>query len=179
MRTSIAPTYREFQSRVAKIEWLVSNSRPLPVKMQYMVGEIAILHLAVSLERFLEDTHLKLACGAAFLDGTLPALTHQCRSQLDAEDKLRTFLRRRPLRGFLKWLQSAEIKNNIANIFSPLEPAVAIPQKYSLEIKSPESNEPELDLVSPRKAAAPHLDEDEDQTSPPETDATGGPNDKA
>lgn len=84
MSPSIAPTYKEFQQRVAKIDWLVKNGRTLQPKMQYLVGEIAILHLAVSLERFLEDTHLKLACGAKFLDGTPPVLNYRCRSLLDA-----------------------------------------------------------------------------------------------
>jgi hypothetical protein len=114
MNRSLATTYKRFVERTQWIEDLVLRGRTLDVTSQRLVGELAILYLAISIEQTLEEVCLKICCGANYIDGSSPILITRCRSVDDAHLQLRTFGRpaRNGLR-YMKWLNPSDINKNI------------------------------------------------------------------
>jgi hypothetical protein len=118
MNRSLNPTYNRFVDKTRWIESLILRGRALDASSQHLVGELAILYLAISIEQTLEDICLKICCGATYLDGSSPVLVTKCRSSGHAQSQLKAF---KSLR-YMKWLNTGDVVGNIKFVVDSSDP---------------------------------------------------------
>ena len=123
MNRSLAPTYERFAARSKWIEDFVLRGNTLDALSQRLVGELAILYLAISMEQSIEEICLRVCCGASYLDGSVPFLNKRCKSIENAADQLRVFGRQKKYRiQYLKWLNAVDISGNVKHVIQVSDP---------------------------------------------------------
>jgi hypothetical protein len=123
MNRSLVPTYKRFYAKSQWIENLILRGRTLDVLSQRLVGELAILYLAISIEQAMEEICLKICCGATYLDGSIPQLNTRCKSNDHAAQQLKSFGRTRRTRiQYMKWLNTRDITQNIQHVVTASDP---------------------------------------------------------
>ena len=83
---------------------------------QVLMYEMMALQAFYSFESAMEEVAAKIVCGARYVDGVIPVLTHpQTATADDALVAMRTFSRPRP-KGILWWNKSPEIRGNVQHV---------------------------------------------------------------
>ena len=99
MKASLRVTLSDFNRQTVGIEKILFKSYLLPYRERLLLFEILTVRLSISLEQALQEVCEKLACKAPYLDGTMPAVSHLCRSRDEANFLFKTHSRAAPLKG--------------------------------------------------------------------------------
>ena len=97
---------------------LVSTASVIP-SYRKLISEIVLLRLSILLENHLKIIYTKLACGAEYLDGSLPKLLLNHRSMSVALGAMKTINRSRARHPV--WNSGSEIRENIVHLIDPTD----------------------------------------------------------
>ncbi len=122
---SLLVDYRLHDSETARLLSLCGTLKSLPAVHQKLVAEIILLRLFDLFENLVSSVTTKLACGAAYLDGTAPVFLERAGSLRSATILFQTHGREK--RKFvLKWSTAREIKENIKYVIDKYDSVVEV-----------------------------------------------------
>jgi len=111
---NIESTYNRCIREISILDKYYSDSLTLESKFQYLVAEVILLRLFSIMENAFEEIALKLACGSRYRNGALPNLYITCNNISDANNKMISHNRRKPIK--LRWTNVNSVNNNINNV---------------------------------------------------------------
>jgi hypothetical protein len=118
---------------ISRLETLHSKTGSVEVAYRKLVCEIAVLRLFYLMENTFKSIACRVACGAAYGDGSQPQLLIKCRSSADAEVQMKTTGRLKPLYN-LKWSTAKEIKGNLRYLLDPKDHFMSTLDKHGTYI---------------------------------------------
>ena len=134
MHVSLTRTRDSALSNIGKIQRVYDQFPDLPLETRYLLSEILLIRLSSVLEIFFSEAAYKLACGAAYLDGSAPALLINCKSMQSARNNMLKHGRPKP-RSFLKWTAAPAIKDSVEKVIDPTDHYVITVYNHSARIK--------------------------------------------
>lgn len=133
-RPSIAAVYGTAMADLARINNFLQKSQSLPsATMQGFVAEVLMLRLFSLLEECVCGTACRVACGAAYRNGTMANPLRRCASLNDALNQFKTYNRgSRPLQ-HLKFTNVHHTNNGVKYVIPPNEPFLVHLNVYGVD----------------------------------------------
>lgn len=125
--------FRSFDKETQKLNNLTNNINSLSPLHQKLVAEIMLLRLLSLLENTIESIFVKIACGANYLDGSVPILLGRANSYQSGLSLFRNYNRTSP-RIYLKWTIVKEIKRNVKYVIDHSDTIYSILDQYNINI---------------------------------------------
>jgi hypothetical protein len=126
---SLTADYAGFRAECDRLTNLLRSTGPLDPAHRKFIAEIALLRLAILIESSMYIACCKLACGASYLDGTLPNLLVQQRNIPAAVASMQTLNRVKFHQ--LRWNEGARIRTNIEHVIHARDPIVSHLRNYA------------------------------------------------
>lgn len=122
-------TWAGYQAESLRLRQLVPSLASLQPGHRKLVAEIVLVRLFLLLENAIASTSAKILCGAGYLDATRPARVVTPRSMVAAVTAMKVHGRTKP-KGFLKWTDGKEIRDNMRHTLSSADPFFACVSKH-------------------------------------------------
>lgn len=120
---NVAVPHREFATRTHRLNEVVGGLKGVDPPLQRMVAELVMLRLFDELQEGLLGVATRLACGAAYVDGTRPKLlTAPATSTQRAEELFKNFNRTKTVT--LRWSKAKYIVDATQFVLDPGDPFV-------------------------------------------------------
>lgn len=121
-----------FNAEIQKLENAIAALSKVGFSQRKLLAEIVLIRLFLLLENSIELISCKIACGAGYLDGTIPNLTMRHRSIDSSLAFMETH--NRPPRYRARWNGSQEIRDNLTFILPPTDSFFSCIQRYASHI---------------------------------------------
>lgn len=117
---SIENDLTTFMKETARLTSLLASTSSLEPAHRKFIAEIALIRLALLIENTMKSVFCKLACGATYIDGSIPKILAQQRNTPAAIAAMQK-LNRSKDRNNLSWNDGAEIRKNIQFLIDPAD----------------------------------------------------------
>ena len=119
-----------FMKETARLTDILHSTSSLAPTHRKFIAEIALIRLSILIENTMRLVFCKLACGAEYIDGSMPILLVQLRNIPAAITAMRNLNRPNP-RYNLRWNGGSEIRDNIQFLIDPADQCHQVLKNYA------------------------------------------------
>ena len=127
---SLVDDCTNFMKETARLTDILQSTSSLAPTHRKFIAEIALIRLSVLIDNTMRSVFCKLACGAAYIDGSMPIiLAHQ--RNIPAAITAMQRLNRPKLRYSLPWNDGSKIRDNIQFLIDPADQCHQLIKNYA------------------------------------------------
>lgn len=120
MAPTLLATVKFSKNQIEKLKKYKNDASPLDAKYQHIISEMIMLRLFSIFEDSVADLAFKIAAGAKYTNGVVPAITTKARRTADSRGLLLTHGRARPEFN-LKWTKAQFIRESVEHVIPTTE----------------------------------------------------------
>ena len=127
---SLADDCTNFKKEIVRLTGILQSTSSLVSSHRKFIAEIALIRLSILIENTMKSVFCKLACGATYIDGSMPIILAQQRN-IPAAITAMQRLKRPKLRYSLPWNDGSEIRDNIRYLIDPTDQCHQLLKNYA------------------------------------------------